>query len=230
MMLDASTVTSAGEHLYRDLMRLLPDGMTANGWAVAAGVNRSIWADIRRHGNPSRRTLEKLLAAAGSSLAEFEALRVGPASTPPAEGAGLGDSVRGWRGAPLPPIPVHQCYLAGPWGEDAEALLIGYPLPGEVIARPASLARDRDAFAFTYPGIAMRPRFRPGRVLVVAPQSALVAGDDVLLRLADGRSLVGELVRREPAATVLRQHAANREFAVPAAETAAVHRIAGEAI
>ena len=58
--------------LYRDLMRLRPEDLTPNAWAVKAGVSRTVWSDMRRHGNPSRRTLEKLLAAAGSSLAEFE--------------------------------------------------------------------------------------------------------------------------------------------------------------
>lgn len=229
MMLDAVTVTSPGEHLYRDLMRLLPEGMTANGWAVTAGVNRSIWADIRRHGNPSRRTLEKLLAAAGSSLAEFEALRVDVVPPAELEGSGLGDTVRGWRGAQLPPIPVHQCYLAGPWGEGAEALLIGPQLPGQTIGRPASLARVREAFAFAYPGAAMRPRFRTGRVLVVAPGSAVVSGDDVLVLLADGRALIGEMIHRGTVIE-LRQHAGGRDFAVPMDAIQAVHRIAGEAI
>ncbi|HEX6218936.1 MAG TPA: hypothetical protein VFZ35_06645, partial [Sphingomicrobium sp.] len=74
--------------LYRDLMRLKPDGWTANAWAVRAGVSRTVWTDMRRHGNPSRRTLEKLLAAAGSSLAEFEALRVGEAGAHPGDPAG----------------------------------------------------------------------------------------------------------------------------------------------
>src|SRR5215210_7775686 len=88
--------------VYRDLMRFRPDGLSPNGWAVQAGVSRSVWADMRRHGNPSRRTLEKLLAAAGSSLAEFEALRVGPE---PTIGTAildrLGDRRHGWRAAPL---------------------------------------------------------------------------------------------------------------------------------
>ena len=63
--------------VYRDLMRLKPEHLTPNAWAVQAGVSRAVWADMRRHGNPSRRTLEKLLTAVSSSLAEFEALRLG---------------------------------------------------------------------------------------------------------------------------------------------------------
>ena len=63
-----------GRLLFDELMRFRPDGLTANAWAVKAGVSRNFWNDLRRHGNPSRRILEKLLAAADSSLAEFEAL------------------------------------------------------------------------------------------------------------------------------------------------------------
>jgi hypothetical protein len=53
-----------GAELFEELMRFKPDGLTPNAWAVQAGVGRTIWADLRRHGNPSRRTLSKLLEAA----------------------------------------------------------------------------------------------------------------------------------------------------------------------
>ena len=82
--------------LYRDLMRLKPQGWTANAWAVRAGVSRTVWTDMRRHGNPSRRTLEKLLTAAGSSLAEFEAPRVGDAFQRPEPVKNLAESPLGW--------------------------------------------------------------------------------------------------------------------------------------
>ena len=72
-----------GRLLLEELMRFKPAGLTANAWAVKAGISRNFWNDLRRHGNPSRRTLEKLLSAADSSLAEFEALRVGAASPRP---------------------------------------------------------------------------------------------------------------------------------------------------
>ena len=69
----------AGDHsdIHDDLMRFKPEGMTPNGWAMKAGVSRTVWSDMRRHGNPSRRTLEKLLGAAGSSLAIARPLTVG---------------------------------------------------------------------------------------------------------------------------------------------------------
>ena len=73
-------MSDAGARLFEELMRFKPDGWSANAWAVRAGVTRTVWTDMRRHGYPSRRTLERLLAAAGSSLAEFEALRDGDAT------------------------------------------------------------------------------------------------------------------------------------------------------
>ena len=91
-----------GAQLFEDLMRFLPDGMTANAWAVKAGVSRTIWADLRRHGNPSRRTLEKLLSAAGSSLAEFEALRVRQASSLASEAHSPPPFARCRSSAPMP--------------------------------------------------------------------------------------------------------------------------------
>src|SRR3982751_2066622 len=102
--------------VYRDLMRLRPDDLTPNAWALRAGVSRTVWSDMRRHGNPSRRTLEKLLVAAGSSLAEFEALRISPESRTNAEDLrpGVGDAHPGsWRGAPLVPIPLFATTMAG---------------------------------------------------------------------------------------------------------------------
>src|SRR5690242_12764196 len=91
--------------IYQDLMRFKPDGLTPNGWAMKAGVSRTVWSDMRRHGNPSRRTLEKLLTAAGSSLAEFEALRVGERRiTGPS--TGLADRKGSSWGTPMIPLPL----------------------------------------------------------------------------------------------------------------------------
>src|SRR5690348_4734724 len=93
--------------IYRDLMRFKPDGLSPNAWAVKAGVSRTVWSDIRRHGNPSRRTLEKLLSAAGSSLAEFEALRLGEQPRMPLTPDGrVGDGRSSWVTRALAPLPL----------------------------------------------------------------------------------------------------------------------------
>src|SRR4029453_8042145 len=110
--------------IYRDLIRLKPEHLTANAWAVKAGVSRTVWADMRRHGNPSRRTLEKLLTAVGSSLAEFEALRIGPGPAPRVTvPGGLGDpGTQPWTPAQLPPIPLVRSGLAGEWDEEGSRM------------------------------------------------------------------------------------------------------------
>ena len=235
--------TGESSQIYADLMRFKPDGVTPNGWAMKAGVSRTVWADMRRHGNPSRRTLEKLLTAAGSSLAEFEALRIG---VPPAAAAGgqltLGEG-RGaaWGPAHLPPLPLVATAVGGEWGNPGSRIELAELCTGEIVdrvARPASLANDQRAYAVTVVGDSMWPRFRPGRRLAVSPKSAIAVGDDVLLKLKGGSSrdsavvaiLIKELVRRTASGVELRQFNPDVTFEVPSAEIGAIEKVVGELI
>ena len=227
-------MSEAGARLFEELMRFKPDGLTANGWAVKAGVSRTIWGDLRRHGNPSRRTLEKLLGAAGSSLAEFEALRVGDQEPAPTwEAQGFADRGLDWRG-PLPaPVPVLAAGPAGQWGEAGsgiELLAIDHTKFVGKVDRPAALARDPKAYAVTLSGDSMWPRFRTGRRLLVSPAAALGVGDDVLVEMAGGKALIKELVHRSQGRVGLRQFNPDVTFAVEARDIAAIHKIVGEAI
>jgi hypothetical protein len=228
--------------LYRDLMRLKPRDLTPNAWAVKAGVSRTVWSDMRRHGNPSRRTLEKLLFAAGSSLAEFEALRVGdaPRSFVPRPGSGAQD-VRsaGWRPAPLPLVPLLATAQGGDWRDDGRQIEWMALDPGQVtgrVERPGSLAEDGQAYAVTMAGQSMWPRFRPGRTLLISPVAEVADGDDVLLRLRaagpDGRMMVmvKELVGKTPGFINLRQFNPDMTFAIEASAIAAIHKVVGEAV
>src|SRR5689334_5054630 len=202
--------------IYRDLMRFKPDGLTPNAWAMKAGVSRTVWSDMRRHGNPSRRTLDKLLTAAGSSLAEFEALRVGERPAVDSHGVGLADhGGSSWGAAQIPPLPLVASAIAGEWGDAAAHIELTELRPGEIIerlSRPVSLAQDSSAFAFTVVGNAMWPRFRPGRRVAVSPKSAAAIGDDVMLKLKSNEAdpsctavLIGELRGRTTEALELRQ-------------------------
>lgn len=232
---------TAGEdsQVYRDLLRFRPEGLSPNAWAVKAGVNRTVWADMRRHGNPSRRTLEKLLVAAGSSLAEFEALRIGgPESSRSPEAHGVGETQRrGWTPQGLPPLPLRQSALAGEWGEPASGIEMMAVQPGEAerLPRPQSLGGDPDSYAVTIVGDSMWPRFRPGRNVAVSPRSPVAIGDDVLVRLhpRDGRDdlvLVKELVRRTASFLELRQFNPETSFRVDMADVQAIEKVAGEVI
>jgi SOS-response transcriptional repressor LexA len=229
--------------IYRDLMRFKPEGLSPNAWAVKAGVSRTVWNDMRRHGNPSRRTLEKLLAAAGSSLAEFEALRIGPEPRPPSSSfAQVGDVRRGWNPAPLPPLPLIASTLAGEWGQAGSKIEMFEIRPGELLdrlPRPATLAADPEAFAITIVGDSMWPRFRPGARAAVAPRLPVAVGDDVLVRLRAGenvrsdaneRVLIMHLVKRTQSGFELMQFNPELTVHVDAADVEAILKIPGELI
>lgn len=239
-------MTTTGEsQIYRDLMRFKPDELSPNAWAVKAGVSRTVWTDMRRHGNPSRRTLEKLLAAAGSSLLEFEALRLGPEPrqhVASASAGQLGDRRSTWTAAPLPPLQLVASSLGGAWSEAGAAVEITEIRPHDVLGRvprPASLAGDADAYAFTIVGTAMWPRFRPGARVAVSPRAPVAVGDEVAVRLsasshanaeAGERMLIMHLVRRTAEGFELRQFNPDLTVHVGAERIDAVLKIAGELI
>lgn len=222
-------------------MRFKPEGLTPNAWAVLAGVSRTVWADMRRHGNPSRRTLEKLLKAAGSSLAEFEALRIGAGRTQEtAESTGVADrGGPGWAAAQLPPLPQVAAVAAGLWPGHEKPVALVELRPTEQcgsLPRPASIARDPSAYALAMAGDSMWPRFRPGRMIAVAPNASVELGDDVLVRLkASGRPeavpvLIKELVQRSAGAVELRQFNPDITFSVPAADIVSIEKVLGELV
>jgi phage repressor protein C with HTH and peptisase S24 domain len=227
-------MTSDGVLLFEELMRFLPDGMSANGWAVQAGVSRTFWTDLKRHGNPSRRTLEKLLAAAGSSLAEFEALRTGrPARSLAPGNSALAESGRGWPGAPLAPIPLYATNVAREFGEAASGIdlhSIDRTRTVGSVDRPMALATDPGAYAVTIAGASMWPRFRAGRPLLVSPAAAVSIGDDVLVQLNGSDLLIKELVLRSASLIELRQFNPDATVQLRAGEAVAVHKVVGEAI
>jgi phage repressor protein C with HTH and peptisase S24 domain len=227
--------------IYRELMRFKPDGLSANAWAVKAGVSRTVWADMRRHGNPSRRTLEKLLTAAGSSLAEFEALRVGAEPNHFGKSAGsVGEGLpRGWNPAQPQPLPLLATALAGEWGNPGsriELLEIESGRSIERLPRPPTLMADGEAYALTVVGDSMWPRFRPGRRIAVSPRSPIAIGDDVLVILRASSSagnrlvLLKELVRRTSTHIELRQFKPDATVSVSAAEAETIHKVCGELI
>jgi hypothetical protein len=228
--------------VYRDLMRFKPEHLTPNAWAVQAGVSRAVWADMRRHGNPSRRTLEKLLAAVGSSLAEFEALRLDPESAAWESAGRVGDArTQAWTPAQLPSLPLLRTVLAGEWGEPGSGIDLMQIWPSDLVerlVRPASLADDAQAYAITIVGEAMWPRFRPGRRIAVAPRSSVAIGDDVLVRMKPQvelqetggaePALIAELVGRTNEHLELLKFNPNSTFQIDAVKVEIIHKIAGE--
>ena len=221
-----------GTRLFEELMRFRPDGMTANSWVVKAGVSRNFWNDLKRHGNPSRRTLEKLLAAADSSLAEFEALRVDGSTQSKGSGqSGFGEIGRDWRPAPISPLPVIGTSAAGEWREPGSQIERIRIQPNHVVAhlqRPITLAADPNAYAITVTGNSMWPRFRPGRRLAVSPAAPVAIGDDVVVLLGSELALIKEVVRRRTASIELRQFNPDLTFQVEDADVEVIHKVVGE--
>ena len=227
--------------IYADLMRFRPEGMTPNAWAMKAGVSRTVWADMRRHGNPSRRTLEKLLTAAGSSLAEFEALRISgrPAGEAPSAAA-VGDGrTLPWRAPQVPSLPLIATAMAGEWGESHNRIELTELRTHDIvdrISRPLSLANDPGAYAITMVGDSMWPRFRTGRRLAVSPKASVAIGDDVVVKLNESlrgpgsavRALIKELVRNSGSTVELRQFNPDITFEVPASAIASIEKVLGE--
>jgi len=229
--------------IYDDLMRFKPDGMTPNAWAMKAGVSRTVWADMRRHGNPSRRTLHKLLEAAGSSLAEFEALRIGGTEVELSPALVLSDrGAAAWGAARLPLLPLVATVVGGEWGDPTSRIELTELRSGEIVdrlPRPPRLAGDAGAYAITVVGDSMWPRFRPGRRLAVSAKAPVAVGDDVLVKLKhDGDGEIGavvsvllkELVRRTASGLELRQFNPDVTFEVPSGDVAAIEKVIGELI
>jgi SOS-response transcriptional repressor LexA len=221
-------------------MRFKPEGLSPNAWAVKAGVSRTVWADMRRHGNPSRRTLERLLDAAGSTLAEFEALRLGPEPRKSTTIGRLGDRRQAWGAAPIRSLPLVGSKLAGEWGKPGSQVELTEIHPGELLEqlpRPVSLAGDPDAYALTIVGDSMWPRFRPGTRIAVSPRSPVAIGDDVLVRLrlpaehtGVERVLIKQLVKRTATTFELRQFNPDSIVRVESGDVDAILRVVGELI
>ena len=230
-------MTEEGEQLLAELMKFKPDELTPNAWAVKAGVSRTIWSDLRRHGNPSRRTLEKLLAAAGTSLAKFEALRIGDHSEPPQEARRLGDAPVSFRPAPSSSLPLFATHRAGSYdaaGQSIASIRIDRAAEIGRIPRPASLIADQAAYTILIIDEAMWSRFRLGRRIAISPAASVGSGDDVVAIL--GRegdepgelAVIGELVARSPHTIELRQYRPDRNFRIPSAQVFAIHKVMGE--
>jgi phage repressor protein C with HTH and peptisase S24 domain len=112
------------------------------------------------------------------------------------------------------------------------------------VQRPASLARDNEAYALTVIGNSMWPRFRPGRRIIVSPRAPVVIGDDVVVQLrpAAGEDLervslvlLKELVRRSESYVELRQFNPDITFQVDSSRVVRdarnrllIHKVIGE--
>lgn len=230
--------------IYRDLMALKPAGLSPNAWAVAAGVSRTVWADMRRHGKPRRETLEKLLFTIDVSIADFEARR----QSVQTEVRGTGMSPREVQAAwSLPkhaskPVPLLGSAYGGDFEglQDVEMTELRLSDVLDYLGRPPSLAGDDEAYAVEIVGESMAPRFEPGERAYVSPKSPVRIGDDVVVQLTNVRAedgsdvatditmvLIKRLVRRGPDYVELKQFNPDNTFRIPLRNVRRIHRVKG---
>jgi SOS-response transcriptional repressor LexA len=232
---------------YEALMALRPADLTPNAWAVKAGVSRSVWTDIRKHGAPTRKTLERLLGAVGVSVAQFELSRYAVHSEVIGTGLSVQDIERPYRG-PLRDkrVPLLGTAYGGEWSDGVELTELHLSEVLDYLARPPSLDNDPESYAVEIVGESMAPRFEPGERAWVSPKSPVRPGDDVIVQLrgdapAEGDDrrdnpdfadrvshvLIKRLVRQSAKFVVLQQFNPAETFEVPAARVAAIHRVRG---
>jgi hypothetical protein len=227
--------------LYERLMAIKPQDLSLNAWALKAGVNRTIFNDVRKRGNIRHDSLEKLLGAAGVGFAEFDAGQ-GRVRTE-VRGTGMSpEQVRdAWMLREAKPVPL----LGTAFGkdiedlEDVETTELRLAEVLDYLARPPSLAEDPEAYAVEIIGDSMAPRFEPGEHVFVSPKATVHIGDDVIVQLvadeSEGSDIAGQvtevlikrMVRRTGSFVELRQFNPDKSFRVPAARVRHIHRVKG---
>jgi phage repressor protein C with HTH and peptisase S24 domain len=242
----------ANSPMYDALLALKPAELSLNAWTVKAGVGRSMFTEIRRHGNPTSETLQKLLDAIGVSLSDLYS-RMADGNTlvrTEVKGTGMAahDVDRAWHGAqPVKPVPLLGSAFGGEWSDGVEMTELHLADVLDYLSRPAAVAGDREAYVVEIVGDSMYPRFKPGERAVVSPRMPVRIGDDVIVQLTGARPsaapgeetvpdyefanritmvLIKEVAKRTPRTITLRQFNPDMTFDVPLERVAAVHRVA----
>ena len=155
-------------------------GLSASGLAKKAGLDPTTFNKSKRitadgHERwPSTESIARALAATDTSIDSFVQL--------------IGGSPRGARSIPL----FGFAQAANDGALDAQ----GFPAAKgrDEIALP--FADDEHAYALEISGDAMRPAYRDGDIIVVAPALPIRRGDRVVVKTSDGELTIAELKRR----------------------------------
>jgi phage repressor protein C with HTH and peptisase S24 domain len=237
--------------LYARLMAIKPPELTLNAWTNRAKVSRSFFNDVRKRGNARHDSLTKILAAAGVSLADFEAGQVRVQTEVRGTGMSAQDVQAAWRGPEhTKPVPLVGSAFGGEWSDGVEMIELHLSEVLDYLGRPPSIATDPTAYAVEIIGESMAPRYEPGERVFVSPRSPVRIGDDVIVQLRAGPAdaadedgppsrdanqtadrvtmvLIKRLVKRGPTFIELRQFNPDTTFRVEMERVAAVHRVRG---
>ena len=231
--------------LYERLMAVRPRDMTLNRWAVQAGVNRTVWTNIRDRGGAHHKTIEKLLGAVGLTFAQFEAGITAPEAERDRKAApqSVADTPRGFRSLERPrDVPVLGTAICADLRFDAEsgemvdieALEIDLDEIVDWLARPLALEKRADVYGIYYTGMSMIPRFEPGEPGYVDPRRMPKVGEYAVIQLAgaDGNgehrviaAIAKRVVKISASFVDLEQFNPPQRFRVPREKIAAIHRI-----
>lgn len=87
---------------------------------------------------------------------------------------------------------------------------------------------DANAYALRLKGDSMRPRIKPGEFAVMEPSAAYGAGDEILVKVADGRRMVKILQsRRNGMVELYSINDAQKPITLDEAQVEAMHYVAG---
>jgi len=224
--------------LIDQLLAVKPAGLSENSWAVRAGVNRGVFANIRARNAANHATITKLLDAIGVTFAEFEAgHRATEKEPPPPEVQAPRLAFRGDdRPRDVPVRGLAECADQEFAGDGSPVWVETMMLDDEVVdhvRRPASLDNRRDVYAIYFAGNSMEPRYEPGEVAYVDPKRAPKARDYVVVQLRkeedDGerihKVLAKRLIRVTATFVELEQFNPAITFRVNRREVAHIHRI-----
>lgn len=219
------------------LMRIKPTNLSRNAWTQRAGVSRSFFTDVAKHGNPDREKLIKVLEAVDWTIERFEIESGLYLVKTEVRGVGavgrkeLSSLVFG--NEPLPPLPLYGSAQGGELDGNFELTELNLHDVLDYLQRPVSLADDRESYALTIVGDSMVPRFKPGERVGVSPRSRVEIGDDVIVQLRDvgndrvQRVLIKELVRRKADVVVLRQYNPSCELSIERSRIVSMHKVRG---
>jgi len=169
--------------IWRAIDRLAQEhGLSASGLARKAGLDPTTFNKskrITREGKlrwPSTESIAKILQATGARLGEFVSY------------VGEGENVGVFRNVPLIGLPQ-----AGADGYFDEA---GHPTGSGWDEIPFPGLGDPHTYALEINGDGLKPVYRDGDIVIVAPHANLRRGDRVIVKTRGGEVLVMELLRR----------------------------------
>lgn len=225
-------------------------GMTPREASLLATGKPDLVRDLKRSkGMPSGERLDRLAQVLGTTVEWL--IRGGEEGDAEARAAALREKVKTEVAAvagdtrlmfhgeePLKALPLLGTAIGGTVDHlDENVDLVELHL-GEVLdylKRPASLARDPDAYALTVLNDSMAPKFEPGDQVAVSPRSPISIGDYVIVQLRGGAGdddrvkmvLIKRLLRRTAAYVELTQFNPEITFQIEARRVACMHRVQG---